>query len=781
MQIAETNERISRFITLATFVLVVTVLDLASDLMIPIALALLLTFMLAPIVIRLTRWGMSKVFAVSVTAVLTFALIFGVGWIITSQALSLAEELPKYEENIQSKIAALKSPQAPDALSRSVSMIENLRKQLQAPPPEPLAPGSKFPEHRPLPVEVRPPRSSPLEIVSRVVGPILPPLATTGIVIVFVLAMLLQREDLRDRFIKVASSGKINVATQAVEDAARRVFRYLGMQFVVNATYGIPIGVGLYFIGVPNAVLWGLLAVLLRFIPFLGPWIAAAFPIALALAVDPGWTMAAYTIVLFIVVEIISNNIVEVWLYGVSTGISNLALMIAAVFWTWLWGVPGLFLSTPLTVCLVVLGKYVPGLKWLSELLGSEPVLVPSVQFYQRMLSMDSDELLDTATRYVDERSITEFYDEVFVPALLLSEEDRHNGTLAEVKQKFIFQASRDLIEELERRVDEVKGDRAAETAKDAKQNLPPQGPPRPRALVLGLPARDEADELVALMLAHLLRSRGIAVEVGSVTEAPNEQIDRIRRGGIRLAFISALPPQAVSAARQSCRRLKERCDSVEVIVGIWSREANLTDLRQRLRRSSPDDVVTRLGDAVGQLERRLAPSLPAPAVVSALSGPPVEVPALSWEKLRPEDVLDTVARELAQVFSVPVSLISIVDLEPGFWKTHLPAPTDMVKPLEPQRESSPATLIGPENGLLVVEDVAKDRRLSENTFLVERGVGFYAEAILRTRDGHVVGGLCVVDTKPRAVGERERALLRVRAEELMEALQSHTPATPRL
>jgi predicted PurR-regulated permease PerM len=770
MQTSDSNERFSRFLTLATFVLVVAVLRVASEVMIPIALALLLTFLLSPVVVRLTRWGMPKLGAVLVTGVLAFAVIGAVGWVVTSQALNLAQQLPSYDSNMQKKIAALKSPRAPSALARSVDMIENLQKQLQAPAPEPLGASGKNLERQPLPVEVRSPRSGPLELVRSVVSPVLAPLGTAGLVIIFVLMMLQQREDLRDRFIKVASAGKINVATQAVEDAAQRVFRYLGMQLVVNSTYGIPIGIGLYFIGVPNALLWGVLAMLLRFIPFLGPWIAAAFPVALAIAVDPGWDMVLYTITLFIIVELISNNVIEVWLYGSSTGISNLALMIAAVFWTWLWGIPGLFLSTPLTVCVVVLGKYVPALKFLSDLLGSEPVLSPAAQFYQRMLSMDSEEMLDMAVRFVEERSLTEFYDEVFAPALLLSEEDRHDGSLAEVRQKFIFQASRDLVEELERRAEEGK---RPDAKSGSGQVLP--GPRPPHALILGLPARDEADEVVALMLAHLLRTRGFSVEVGQATETPREHADRLRSGSVALVFVSALPPAAISAARQTCRRLKDQCGSIDILVGIWSREANVSDLRGRLRGAGPCDVVNRLGDAAVQIERRLSGLSPAEP-----SHPPAQpattdstVAPLNWRHIRPEDLLDTVARELAQTFDVPISLVSIIDLDSSFWKSHLRAPSDLVKTLEAAGESSPAVIIGSDRGLLLVEDVAKDRRLSENSFLAGRGIGFYAEASLRTHDGHVVGGLCVVDTKPRSVTDFEKEMLRLRAHEVMEALQS--------
>jgi hypothetical protein len=379
------------------------------------------------------------------------------------------------------------------------------------------------------------------------------------------------------------------------------------MQLVVNALYGIPVGVGLYFIGVPNASLWGLLATLLRFIPFLGPWIAAIFPVALSLAVDPGWTMLIYTLALFIVMEVISNNVIEVVLYGASTGISNFALLIAAVFWTWLWGVAGLVLSTPLTVCLLVLGNHVPGMSFLSMLLGSEPVLEPPAQFYQRMLSMESEDMLDLATKYVSEHSLEEFYEDVFVPALLLSEEDRHNDTLPEVRQRFIFQSSRELIEELER-LDEVA--RLETLGVDPKQNPEPATLPE-LPVVLGIPARDDADELVAYMLAHLLRRRGMTAAVAPLAAPLDDAFKAADRAEVRATFISALPPSAVGAARQTCRRLKLRAPNTPVLVGVWSPQASVDELEQRLLASHPDEVVTTLRDAVEQLEALVTGRLP--------------------------------------------------------------------------------------------------------------------------------------------------------------------------
>jgi methylmalonyl-CoA mutase cobalamin-binding subunit len=484
-------------------------------------------------------------------------------------------------------------------MSRMSGMVENLRREIKsAAPDKPVTPPGPN-EVKPVPVEVKPTEPTPWQLARDLVSPILRPLGVAGIVLVFVVAMLFQREDLRDRFIKLISAGQLNVATQAVDDAASRVSRYLGMQLVVNALYGVPIGIGLYFIGIPNALLWGLLATLLRFIPFLGPWIAASFPIALAAAVDPGWSKLFYTLGLVVVMEIISNNFIEVVLYGASTGISNLALLIAAVFWTWLWGPAGLVLSTPLTVCVLVLGNYVPGMKFLSMLLGSQPVLEPPAQLYQRMLSMESEDMLDLAEKHIAEHSLEDFYEDVFVPALLLSEVDRHSGALAEVRQRFIFQSSRELIDELERQ-DEVARQQAPDTG-PKEETEPATMPTVPR--VLGVPARDEADEVVAHMVAHLLRRRGVTAAVTPLAVPIDEAFSAANRTEVRAAFISALPPSAVGAARLMSRRLRARSPGTPLLVGVWRHRATLEELEKRLRASQPNEIVTMLRDAVVQLE----------------------------------------------------------------------------------------------------------------------------------------------------------------------------------
>jgi predicted PurR-regulated permease PerM len=746
------ERRLARFITFASFVLVIAVLRLAADVLIPLALATLLAFLLSPLVVWFTRHRVPKILAIAATVTVFFAVLGGLGWIVVTQAVNLAERLPDYEQNIRVKIDKLRHPQTPAALSRTSEMLEHLKKEVQGTEPANTTTVDRS-EPAPIPVQIKEPERSALSLVRRLAAPVLGPLGMAGIIIVLVVAMLFQRDDLRDRFIKLVSSGRLNLATQALGDAARRVTRYLLMQLVVNATYGIPVGVALWFIGVPSAILWGVLATLLRFIPFLGPWVAASFPVALTLAVDPGWRMVLSTLGVFVFMEIVSNNVIEVRLYGASTGISNLALLVAAVYWTWLWGPAGLVLSTPLTVCVLVIGRHVPGLKFLSMLLGSGPVLEPPAQFYQRMLSMDADEMMDLARTFIKERSLTAFYDDVFVPALRMAENDREAGTLAEVRQKFIIQAGRDLIEELSR--DES----------EALEKKGPLTPPGAAVTILGVPARDDADELVALMLAHVLRTQRLTAEVMPLAADPTHARERLSHADVRVVFISALPPSAVTAGRQAFRRLRRYVAGAPVLIGVWNHEASPADLERRLGLPNPGDAVITLAEAAVSIAARVAAPQP---VTRQLTPAPVNP-----EELRIEEWFDHFIRELAQAFGVPVSLVSLVELDPAFWKERAATLPTLAKASEAVSDDALCgVVLAQDENLLVAEDVTKDKRLAENTVLTEGGVRFYAGVALQLKNGHPVGVLSVSDTKARTPPPEAVRLLREGADDLIARLE---------
>ena len=377
--------------TLAVAVVIVVSLYFGREVFVPMALAVLLSFALGPLVLLLRRWRLGRVPAVIVAVLLAFSTIGGVGTFVGTQLAHLAGELRGYQTNIAQKIHSLRYTQSKGGVvDRTSAMVNNLSKEMAKPAETVIKPTanklSALPQPQsPVPVEIRQAASTPLQIIYEVAAPLLQPLATAGIVIVFVIFFLLQREDLRDRFIRLAGAADLRRTTVGLDDAARRLSRYLLTQTAVNASFGVLVGTGLWFIGVPNPGLWGVLGMLLRFIPYIGPIIAAALPMIVALAVDPGWSMLLWTMGLFVVVELTIGQVIEPWLYGHSTGLSGIAVVVAAAFWALLWGPIGLLLSTPLTMCLVVLGRHVEHLQFLEVLLGDQPALAPEESFYQRI------------------------------------------------------------------------------------------------------------------------------------------------------------------------------------------------------------------------------------------------------------------------------------------------------------------------------------------------------------------------------------------------------------
>ena len=425
----------------------------------PLATAILLTFALAPLVTALRKLRIPRPVAVVTVVVGAFAAIVLFGMIVASQLGSLAENLPLYQRNIETKMQSIKDANLGEGLYQRVAkLLERLGHQIQE--DQPPAPGEVVtteepPPAPPLPVRVVDPEPQPLQVLQTIIGPLLEPLATGGIVIVVVIFMLLKREDLRDRFIRLVGGSDIHRTTEAIEDAGKRVGQYLLMQLVVNVTYAIPIGFGLWVIGVPNAPLWSLMALVLRFVPFIGPVISSIFPLALAIAVDPGWSMLLWTAALFVVVELVSNNVIEPWLYGSRTGLSPLAIILAAVLWTWLWGPLGLLLSTPLTVCLVVLGRHVPRFEFLDVMFGNKPVLEPHQQLYQRFLAGDPDEATERAEAFLEEGNLIEFYENVAIPALAVGEVDRARGVMSEDRRKRVADSAFALVDNLEEYADD--------------------------------------------------------------------------------------------------------------------------------------------------------------------------------------------------------------------------------------------------------------------------------------------------------------------------------------
>ena len=449
--------------TLGVGTVAVAGLYFARDLFMPLALAMLLSFALGPLVMALRRRHLGRVPSVVAAVILAFLAIFGIGTAIGTQLEHLAENLPQYQSNVSAKIHELRGATAGIGLvGRAAGVLKALSNELSgAPPPadthrpNTLAAAPRGVQRQaPVQVEIQQPDATALQVLEAVIGPLLQPLATTGVVIVFVVFFLLKREDLRDRFIRLAGARDLHRTTRALDDAARRLSRYLLVQTAINGGFGLLVASGLWMIGIPNPVLWGILGMLLRFVPYIGPVIAAIFPAILALAVDPGWTMLVWTAALFVIVELTIGQLIEPLLYGHSTGLSAVAVVVAAAFWTWLWGPVGLLLSTPLTLCLVVLGRHVEHLAFLDIVLGDRPALTMEEHFYQRVLAHDPGEAAHQAEGFLKAHSLATYYDDVAIKGLALAQSDVNRGALDHERRVHIKAVVEEIIDDLSEHAD---------------------------------------------------------------------------------------------------------------------------------------------------------------------------------------------------------------------------------------------------------------------------------------------------------------------------------------
>ena len=599
-------------LALTSFVIVT--LYFARDLFIPLALASLLTFLLSPLVVRIERW-LGRIAAVLLVVVTIFAATGAAGWVLTRQLVDLATKLPDYKENIRTKLRSIKLPSG-GVFTKISETVEELKKEL---------PGAQTPAQEAVPAAGAPTTSvalpsspaaapvqvgetfrvNPVDLAQHLLAPLVGPLGTAALVLLLVIFMLLRREDLRRRLIRLIGKGRISSATQAMDDAGARVFRYLFMQLVVNVSYGIPVAIGLYFIGVPNAVLWGACATVLRFIPYIGPWIAAAIPIALSLAVSPSWMMPLLTIGLFVLLELLSNNVMEPWLYGTSTGVTPIALIIAAVFWTWLWGPVGLILSTPLTVCLVVMGRHVPSLSFLSVLLSDEEALTPAEDFYHRLLTIDEQDELEFVESYLKANSLAALYDSVFVPVIIATETDHRLELLDDEQRLVVEQSLRDIIEDL----DTVPQVALKIDANGAESQETPSRNGAAPFRVLCLPARADRDQLAGAMLTQLLQQQGCSAQNAPGKLAAGELLDLVEKSEVNAACISVVSPSTVIHARYLCMKLRARFPQLEIVIGLWGMTQGVSDAARRLGDSGANEVVTAIADAVVQLAKH-APTL---------------------------------------------------------------------------------------------------------------------------------------------------------------------------
>jgi predicted PurR-regulated permease PerM len=599
---------------LAVVVAAVTIAALyfARIVLIPFALAVLFTFILTPVVRLLERARLGRTFSSLLVVLLTIGACGGLGWGVSKQIGQVVNQLPSYKLNIKEKLASLHWSES-HILHNASETVTEISKDLAAKPAPSSSDSTQSLEatrstnnrpatpRQPVPVQVISPPSLPLESMQSVLGL----LARALIVVVFTIFMLIQREDLRNRLISLIGHGHIHLITQTLDEASSRVSKYLLMQLLVNIGYGIFIGMGLYFIGLPGALLWGVIVGILRFLPYIGPPLGGIMPLLLSMAVFDGWSKPLLVLGLFVITELAVSNLVEPMLYGAHTGISSLAILMAAVFWTAIWGPIGLVVSTPLTVCLLVVGRHVPQLRFLHILLGDEPPLTPESRFYQRLLAMDYEEAREVLQKCLNEMSLEELYENVMIPALGLAEQDRHQNLLQDENEKFISQSTRELIDELW----EPRNGEGQHDSEDGSLEISPKGaaphPVRPLN-VLCVPARDEADEIVGTMLAQLLQGAGHRAECLEV-ESAERMIAQIAREKPDVVCISALPPFAIPAVRALYGRMQAQNAKQKVLVGLWHFSGDSTKLGRRLALKEDSRAFTTLAELVHEVQEMSA------------------------------------------------------------------------------------------------------------------------------------------------------------------------------
>ena len=596
---ADRNEEAkpSWMLTLASIAVVIAAVYLAKGVLVPLTLAVLLSFLLSPVCDWLERRRLGRIPAVMVTALLGFTVLSSLAWTAAVQMTHLAPKIPEYQNNVEAKLSSI-NEYAVAALNKVTRKARGIGQSLSA---SEQAIERQVGNDRPYSVRVVSSPASPLQVVSGMFGTLLEVLGTTGIVIVLVVFFLVRREDLRDRFIHLVGKGHVTVTTQMLEDAGARVSRYLSLLFLINVIFGISVCLGLYLIGVPNAILWGILAAVLRFIPYIGPWIAAAMPTGLAMAISTGWVAPLLTIGLFVVLELFSNNVLEPWLYGKHTGVSAAAVLVAAVFWMWLWGPVGLLLATPLTVCLLVVGKYVPQLSFLGILLGNDPVFEPKKRIYQRLLAGDQEEAAELLDEFLEHQPLVEVYDTVLIPALALAETHWQLGELNEGKHTFIMGSLKELIQDQNERQQELRAKQETTDAQEAvgvANQL--EGTDSSRCCVVCLPARSEADEIAAMLLAQVLETKGCLVRVVSLASLNSEAVELVGQRTADVVCVSATPPAAVMHARYLCKHLRRRLPHVNLLVGLWGPARDLTKARARIGCGAI--VVATIADAQEQI-----------------------------------------------------------------------------------------------------------------------------------------------------------------------------------
>lgn len=735
---------------------VVAALAFGRDILMPLALAALLAFLLDPLVGRLRRLRLPRAAAVGAVTVATVAAVVVGSYLVAGQVVQLGRNLPQYQNTIESKLRTLRrsveGQRSLNGVARLLGSVEaevdKTRKALH----ETAAPAAQA---QPLRVEVTSAQKPPLQGLQELLTPVLEPLVTAGIVVVLLVFILLERNDIRDRVMRLAG-GELHDMTDAVNEAAKRVSRYLRMQLLVNVTYGVPLALGLWLLGVPGALLWGALAAVLRFVPYLGPVLAAVFPLAMAFAIDPGWQLLLWTLALVAALELISNNIIEPWLYGSSTGLAPVAVLLSASFWTVLWGPVGLVLATPLTVCLVVIGRHIDGLRFLDLLLGSQPVFDTPTRLYQRLLAGNVELALEIAESEVADKGIVGFYTDSALPALARVAAD-HNRLSSAQHRLRVRAGMAQLLRELRR-----------------DHGAPAVGP----GLVQCFGLRWEADTLAATMAADALGTLGVPADA---QPAPHLGVDMLTQRGLSgtsVILLSTFHPRPEALVRYACRRLQRAQPGLRIVLGLWNAPPALCEPGAATNLGAAA-VATSLSEAVDRIKSLLDEDAGPQAIQSqAEAGHENEAAASDGQALARalEPSRGTVAalavQRVGEVFDVDHAVVQWADGRRHAWQAHpeLPGP-DLV--------ALDAALLQPvlqQGQPTVVPDLARDPRVALPPDTPAGAHRFLAAVPLRWRDGQLVGVLCLLHREPRSFEWDDLDLLEGLARDMVRRLQRHAP-----
>jgi predicted PurR-regulated permease PerM len=582
------NRWLRLLVSFASLALITAALYFAQEVVVPVVLAVLLTFVLSPLVTALQRLHIPRIAAVLVVAALALGVLAGIGVLVYSQLESLATELPKRKPEIVQKVRNLLHSGESSWFSELFQLGQEVVNEVTIADKQTPAKGNKV-----EPVPVRPVTSSGPTYILEVASPALRVVLQTFLVVVLLIFMLVKREDLRNRIIRLSGEGSITSMTKALDDAANRLSRFLLVQLCINGAFGILAATGLWLIGVPYAVVWGLLAGALRYLPYIGAYVGACLPLLVAVLFLPTWTPVLLTLALFVGLELITANVVEPFAFGHTIGVSEVALLVSAAFWAWLWGPIGLVLSTPLTACLAVLGRYVPQLEFLDVLLGDEPVLTEPVRYYQRLLARDDDEAARLVEEYHQKHCGGEVFDDIFLPALLLTKANRDRGRLTEDDERFILQTTRALVDDLPAAPAEEMAD--PECQSEATRRW--EAVPAAGLLVLGCPAHSEPDALALYMLRQLLDPDKCRLEVLSVNTLASEVLLRVEKARPAAVCIASLPPHGLTYARYVCKRLRSRFPDLKILVLSLGRDEQRERVATRLREAGASQVATSLAE----------------------------------------------------------------------------------------------------------------------------------------------------------------------------------------